>query len=392
MSKVKKDKKTKLQDDTLCPINVEENLVFDKYFTHKNKLPTKIIDSYTTDYNIVYVHNIVISTLSQEKASLPKLNNQLKKLKMTSETLQTYNAKKETLKEMEELIREIDMITKGLKLIEYKQAAEPLIKKYEQTDNTEERLKVIQHYLKLAKKYIVIQVVRIVDKTTLCLNCQTVLEVVNTEGAIRCTKCNNEYQNINTTKYTDNYNMQYINIDSDDENFTKALMRYQGLQNNPPKILYSKLDVYFKERGFPNAETIRLLPHDERGKKGNTNKKMLCAALSSIGYSSYYEDVGLIGHVYWEWTLPDLTDCKDLILKHYAITQKSFYKIPVNVRQRISSLGTQYRLWRHLQLVGHECQMEDFKIAENSESLQNHHRLWRMMCELSGDPDIYYMD
>ncbi len=266
----------------------------------------------------------------------------------------------------------------------------PLLKK---SEDTNARLKLVNQYLKIAKKYIEIHVNRIVNHKIQCLNCQSSLDEFNhKEGYIRCTTCHNEYQSINTTKYTDNYNMQYINIENEDENFTKALMRYQGLQNNPPKILYSKLDNYFKERGFPNAEAIRLLPFDDRGKKGNTNKKMLCSALASIGYASYYEDVNLIGHIYWDWKLPDLTHLKCLILKHYAQTQKSFYKIPSEVRQRISSLGTQYRLWRHLQLVGHVCYMEDFKIAENNDSLQNHHRLWKMMCQLCDDEDIYYID
>ena len=393
MSKVKKSKKNTFQEDSLCPITIEENSLFDKiYFTQKNKLPTKITDTYKNDYDIVYVHNIILASLNQEKNNLPKLNNELKKLKIISETLQTYNAKVQTMKDIQTILLEIENINKGLKLIEYKKAAEPFIEQYGLLKG-EERLIIIDQYLKLAKKYIVIQVTRIVDKKIVCLNCQQPLdEVVNIEGVIRCSKCNNEYQSINTTKYTDNYNMQYINLENDDENFTKALMRYQGLQNNPPKILYTKLDNYFKERGFPDTDTIRAMPYDDRGKKGNTNKKMLCAALANIGYSTFYEDVHLIGHVLWDWKLPDLTHLKDTILKHYAITQKAFYKIPSNVRQRISSLGTQYRLWRHLQLIGHECHMEDFKIAENNDSLQNHHRLWRMMCELSSDPDIYYID
>lgn len=394
MSKVKKSKKNNIQDDTLCPINIEENTLFDKiYFTHKKKLPTKIIDTYNDNYDIMYVHDVILTTLSQEKNELPKLNNQLKKLKIVSETLQTYNAKKETMKEIDDVMHTIENINKGVRLIEYKKEAEQLIAQYNQVkDNVEERLKIINQYLKLAKKYIVIQVTRKIDKKTVCMNCGSDLEDNHNETVIRCHLCHNEYQIINTTKYTDNYNMQYINTDSDDENFTKALMRYQGLQNNPPKILYTKLENYFKERGFPDAEMIRSSPYDDHGKKGNTNKKMLCTALANIGYATYYEDILLIGHVLWDWILPDLTDVKDTILAHYAITQKAFYKIPASVRQRISSLGTQYRLWRHLQLVGHECYMEDFKIAENNDSLQNHHRLWRMMCELSGDPDIYYID
>ncbi len=393
MSKVKKSKKHSFQDESLCPIHDEEISNVDKLYTNKKNI-TKIVDEYVDDYDIIYVHNIVITALNQEKINIADLQTKLKNLKSVSETLQTYNAKKETFKKIQNITEQIDQINNYTKLTEYNKLAEPLIDQYKLLKgNVEERLVVIQKYLKLAKKYIVIHVTRKVNHKTECQNCHvTMEEIVNIEGVIRCIHCNNEYQIINATKYADNYNMQYINIENDDENFTKALMRYQGLQNNPPKILFTKLDNYFSQRGFPSAESIRALPCDDRGKKGNTNKKMLCLALSNIGYSTFYEDQQLIGHIYWDWTLPDLTDVKDIILEHYAITQKSFYKIPPNIRQRISSLGTQYRLWRHLQLVGEEVQMDDFKIAENNDSLQNHHRLWRMMCEISNNPDIYYID
>ena len=391
MSKVKKSKKHYFQEEILCPINIEDNSNIE-YINQKNII--KIKDQYVDDYDIVYVHNIVLTALNQEKNNIVHLQDKLKILKSISETLQPYNAKKETLNKIQSITEEINDINNFVKTIEYKKLAEPLIDRYKLLKiNNEEKLIVIHQYLKLAKKYIVINVTRKVDYKTVCQNCQANLEeFVNIDGVIRCINCNNEYQIINATKYADNYNMQYINIENDDENFAKALMRYQGLQNNPPKILFTKLDNYFSQRGFPSAESIRALPHDDRGKKGNTNKKMMCLALSNIGYSTYYEDVDLIGHIYWDWTLPDLTNVKDIILEHYAITQKSFYKIPSNVRQRISSLGTQYRLWRHLQLVGENVAMDDFKIAENNDSLQNHHRLWRLMCEISQNEEIYYID
>ncbi len=388
MSKVKKSKKN-LQEDTLCPFILEENT----QLNYINKLPTKIVGTYTDDYDINYINHIILSTLNQEKNKLIHLENQLKKLKSLSETIQTYISKKETIKEIEEITKEIENINKSTKLYQYKLEAEPLLEQYKlHKSNVEERLKIINDFLKLARKYIIIQVTRQLNYKTVCVSCKISLDdMMCNDGMIRCPNCNYEYRMINATKYTDN-NLQHINTENDDENFAKALMRYQGLQNNPSKALYEKLDVYFKERGFPDAASIKLMPYDDRGRKGNTNKKMLCTALSSIGYASYYEDVNLIGHIYWDWKLPDLTHLKDLIMKHYMITQKSFYKIPTNVRQRISSLGTQYRLWRHLQLVGHICYMDDFKIAENNDSLQNHHRLWKMMCQLSDHEEIYYID
>jgi hypothetical protein len=227
-----------------------------------------------------------------------------------------------------------------------------------------------------------------------CNDCGHNLDNVklNKENTIRCPVCKTDHQLILNKKIAYDNVVQNYNSDNDMENFMKTLLRYEGLQQSPPNIIYTKLDTYFSERGMTPAAEIRLLPHNSDGKKGTTNREMLCNALSHIGYSDYYEDCNLIGHIYWDWKLPNLNNIKPLILEHYKITQKCFYKIPLEIRDRISSLGTQYRLWRHLQLVAYECYMDDFKIAENSESLQNHHRLWKLMCDASQRDDIYYID
>lgn len=364
----------------------------------QKKIPTKIQDTYKDDYDINYIHEIILSKLLQEKDNLQNLYTELNNLKLLESKPQTYNLKKETLQSIHELEKEINLIKTGNKLKTYHEEVDELIieylnlkKKQELNENElNKRLYIIDKYLKIAKKYIQINITRIITKEiNCCLNCKTSLDGITStnEGIIRCINCHNEHKIVNFVK-----TIQINDNENDIENFIKALMRYQGLQNNPPTILYTKLDNYFKERELPISKEIKSLPYNEYGKKGNTNKEMLFIALSNIGYSSYYEDINLIGHIYWDWKLPNLTHLKDKILRHYTITQKSFYKIPIEIRCRISSLGTQYRLWRHLELVGHPCYMNEFKIAENNDSLQNHHRIWKMMCELSNDPEIYYIE
>jgi hypothetical protein len=84
---------------------------------------------------------------------------------------------------------------------------------------------------------------------------------------------------------------------------------------------------------------------------------------------------------------------RELIIYHYNITQQIFNKIPVEERERDSSLGVPYRLWRHLQLVGHKCYIDEFKIVVNRESLNCHDKLWKRMTEEANliDPSIYYI-
>jgi hypothetical protein len=215
---------------------------------------------------------------------------------------------------------------------------------------------------------------------------------MNQEGTLRCPECQTDHQVILNKSSSYDSKLNFFNVDNDMENFTKALLRYEGLQDRPNPIIYDKLDTYFKQRNLPLSKDVKKLPLNERGKKDHTNREMLCKALAHIKHTEYYEDCNLIGHIYWGWKLPNLTHVKQTIFRHYSITQKCFYKIPLEVRDRISSLGTQYRLYKHLQLIGYECYPEDFKIAEDNKSLENHNRLWKLMCELANDPEIYYID
>ncbi len=346
----------------------------------------KIVGTYVDDYDITYIHDLIINQLTLEKSNLPTLMTELSVLKLQSNKIQTMNAKKETLNQITNLESTINLIHNGQKLKTYKAEAKPLIANYLKTKNNE-RLIVIEKYLKLAKKYIDINVSHSVNTVNCCLNCKKVIDDMGHDSVVKCQYCDNEHQLVNTLKYSDQ-----LKNENDMENFIKALTRYQGLQTQPPKIIYSKLDRYFKERGLPLSEEIKELPYNDFGKKGNTNKEMLYTALAQIGYSSYYEDVNLVGHIYWDWKLPDLVSVKEQIMRHFITTQKAFYRIPADIKCRISSLGTSYRLWRHLQLVGHICSVDDFKIAENLDSLSTHNRIWKLMCEMADDPEIYYID
>jgi predicted Zn-ribbon and HTH transcriptional regulator len=358
----------------------------------------KIVDTYINDYDIIYINDVIISLISQEKNNIINFEKELNEIKLTLKKPHSWNDKKDIMKNiliLENIIEDI----KNDKLSNYEKSVNNLLREYIQlkkNNNIAEKHKIIDAYLTIAAKYINIKINRInniiIDNN--CNECNYVLTDIkmNNEGAIRCPKCKTYHQALLNKINLCDVKIQYINCDKDMENFSKALTRYEGLQDKPNKIIYQKLDCYFKERGLPTSDEIKKLPYNDENKKGNTNREMLCKALLYIGYSEYYEDTNLIGHIYWDWKLPDISHLKDKILTHYSITQKIFHKIPLHVRERISSLGTQYRLWRHLQLVGHDCRMQDFKIAENNDSLYNHHRIWKMMCELSQDPDIYYIE
>jgi hypothetical protein len=322
--------------------------------------------------------------------SMKKLEDEIKEIE-TGEKLRIYDSK------VKNILSEYKKFNGRVKTVVFDMEEE---KYQELDDDLRHRLFLIDTYLDIASEYINIDVIRINNRPSdVCSGCGISLAKVatNEDGTIRCpnTDCQTEHNVIILTKLAKDGSRINTNNSTDDEsidNFLRAFIRYQGLQpDHPNESLYEELDNYFALHHRPPGEYIRQLPLNERGKRGDTDHKMLWYALSQIGRSEYYEDANLIGHIYWGWTLPNVMHLKERIIEKYNKTQKVFYHIRPEERGRNSSLGTQYRLWRHLQLEGHECYMDEFKIAENPESIRTHNKLWRLMCEGANDPDIQYI-
>lgn len=385
------------------------------------ELPTKITGTYNENYNILYIDGIIRKKLEHEKYShLTSLKNRLSNLNNMKMQSQTWLMRERTMDNIKRVEFEIREIESGQRLLQYNQKVSHLITEYKKyggivknvvfgneeeayksiTDDVRKRLAIIDEYLDIASEYITLDIIKINNiPNDICIGCGTSLAKVATtdDGTIRCPngECQIEHRSIIMTKSAKDASRINTNNNNDDEsieNFRKAFARYQGLQNKPDDKLYKDLDDYFIRCGRPIGDDIKLLPLNNRGRRGDTNHKMLLSALSETGHSEYYEDVNLIGHEYWGWELPNVAHLKEQIERDYIETQKAYYQIPKDERLRNSSLGTQYRLWRHLQLRGHVCYMDEFKIAENNDSIRIHHKLWRQMCDGCHNPDIYYID
>lgn len=389
-------------------------------------LPKKIEGTYKDDYNIVYIDDIIRKKLKQEKYTcLDGLKTSYKNLDEISKQSQTYITRENTLASMKKLIDEILSIENGTKLSIYESETKDIISAYKKyygmvktilfdkddedegeiilDDETEEkfyqRSLLIEKYLEIAAKYIPINIIKINNTSIdVCQCCGVSLSKVmpNDDGCIRCPAmdCQTEHNMIITHKICKDGSRVTVANNNDDsiDNFMRAFIRYQGLQSErPPESIYSKLDDYFINLGQPSSKEIMNLPLNEKGKRGETDHKMLWIALSNIGYSEYYKHSNYIGHIYWGWELPKVMHLKELIVYHYNETQKVYYQIPIEERKRDSSLGTSYRLWRHLQLAGHKCHFNEFKIVTNNDSLHCHDQLWKRMVEETDDPNIYYI-
>lgn len=410
-----------LYDDNTMDIIDTRTCVASQVSSIEEIIPEKITGTYTEDYNITYIDEIIRKKIKQEKFKHTKdLRLQYEKLRNLSLQPQTHIMRQKTLTSMEKLNTEIEEITSGKKLQTYDTKVCTILQEYKKFSgkiktlvfNIEEpstfteldtqakqRIHLITRYLDIASDYIQIDVIRIVNRPTdVCDGCGISLNriVSSDEGSIRCPECFTEHSAVILTKLPKDSARINTSGSADDEsieNFLRAFNRYQGFQSEQPDpSLYLKLDEYFIRHGRREGNYIKTLSLTSRGRRGDTDHQMLWTALSDIGESKHYEDANLIGHIYWGWTLPNVMHYKDVIIMHYTKTQKVFYQIPIEERCRSSSLGTQFRLWRHLQLVGHECYKDEFKIAGNSESIRTHNKLWKLMCEGCNDPSIYYID
>ncbi len=384
----------------------------------------KITGTYNEDYNILYIDEIIRRKLENEHQTiLPRLRNEYRELYNTILVPQTYRDRVQALDQLAILMKRITEIEDGTRLQTYRDSVKDILAAYRQCngkirvvmfgkksesyvdfdDETRHKISLIEKFIEIAGQYIEIDVTRVNSRPPdLCIACNTSLSkiVADSDGIIRCPNedCQAEHPIFITAKLAKDsmrINTTAVVGDESYENFDKAFLEYQGLQDDPPPpSICDELDAYFISKGRPSGAQIRAMPLNSRGRRYDTTPRMLWDTLSIIGQSQYYKDAYYIGKIYWGWVLSDVMHLREKIKYKYTLTQKAFYEIPPCERERSSSIGTQYRLWRQLQLENHECYAEDFKIAENPDSRRIHDKLWRRMCDIAGhvDPEIRYIE
>lgn len=393
-------------------------------------IPEEIIGEYSCHYNIFHIHKIIISKFEKDKkVKIPMLREKIEKINEKLKTPQTILTIKCSKNEIESIERKI----KGLLTNEFRndyllKVADILLKfqkvehlginrKVNLIDTSDkdpndpfgfsediiEKIRIIEEYIEIAKKYIRIDIVRKSSSEMRCINCGELIQeeyhIPSEDIMQKCNNCDTEILTLSTHRNSKENNKVTINFslkeDKSIENFMKAFMKYQGLhEEKPPESLYDELEKHFISLGLPTGSDVKKLPLNKRKRRGNTTHRTIHTALGALGgiYTKYYEDTNYIGHIYFGWELPNFIDLLELCIEIYNETQTLYYEIPIEDRDRDSSLGTQFRLFKTLQLVGYECYEDEFKIADNLDSKRNHYRLWKMICDKSTNPSIYYID
>lgn len=331
------------------------------------------IDIVKIDSVIRYKYKILKKKIPELKEEILERQEKLKKKKTKSMIIFLQ-------KEIKNLEDDIKDYTEDISINNYISESKFFLEN-EETLTLEQKKK----YIFIADKYINIELLK---KNKNSLNCKicnynledTIEEDENIYICPKCNCCNNFLTPINYTKDID-YGKT---IDEDVINFSKVLDKFEGkndihLENN----FFQKLDDYFVSKDMQKGIYYKDLSLDEEGKKEGTSKKLLFEALEHLNYSQYYDETNYITNVYWGWELPDISGIRDKIIKDYQNTQKVWNRIKYKYK-RSASLGTQYRLFVHLNSNGYICKKEDFKIQDMVESLRIHNDAWSTMCKECG--------
>jgi len=383
-------------------------------------LSDSIEGTYSWDYNILDVHNLIVRRFQYKKdKNLATLTQSLSEERNKIKNRQSMIERKRTRKRIQTLENDIEDLKRDNKFKQYINKVKPLIDRYRQIGSltkmvsfnksdeytnksdkvpeTEEeqifRHRIISNYLDIAKKYIKIDVVRRIDIDNICSGCRNKLDEnaeIDKTGITVCKLCGTERIPITVSpffKNTTRVNTSRNNYE-DRDNFYKVILRYQGKQiNKPNSSVYDKLDRYFESIDFPSSNEIKLLrknkysDNNTNNEKDKTSRQLMYEALRKTGNSNQYDHINLICHVYWGWELPDISHLESQVMNDYDISQKIYDSLP---KDRKSSLNSQFRLYKHLRRLGYFCKESDFKIPTTQDIREFHEITWSTICDIAG--------
>lgn len=395
--------------------------------THSKYLePEQIRDSlnieFCNDYDLAKLRMLAASKIYHEAKSVPKLEQEINNCKEKLENFITPNERRDIENQIAELTKRCTLFSEPNRLADFERQAASLLSEYAKIppprnvvdimnggeriyhpdDNDIRRISVITEFFQLVNPIIRINhnctgyTAR--DIVQYCNGCGCILNVNRGDIHIICNECGSQnYATIKAAARSSESEKKYKSKRrggrsyEDITNFKKALLRYMCV--TVPKVdleeLSLALDNHFTNLGRGHREFVNHYELDARGQRPGTSIGMMIDALMATNYSDFYKDVRYIAHYYWGWERPNISHLEDTILSDYRKTQKVWSEMSDTEKGRKSSMSVEYRLLKHLQLRGHICYVSDFKMPQ-TDSIQTYETLWKTMCELCDDPEIYF--
>lgn len=379
------------------------------------EIPTSLSSSYREDFDILETHKTILKSLENKKLNKGKIEAKITELNKALLIRQTIVDRKDRLRKLEKQKKKLEELSSCTS--KYLQEVSPILEEYkkigpiskviefsskerktEKVETEEERdirlnqdelrQKYICLYLEKSRKYFDLNIVW-QSPEICCPGCglESSKQVADEFSSLACSGCGVETRRLAKVPCSTEGGKNNLSRNNyeDKENFIKAMERYQGKQViKNTKNLFNDLDEYFTSYGMKTGEHIqRSIPLDERGRKRGTSKDLMFKALSERGYSNYYKNINLICHLYWGWTLPDISHLEDGLLDDYDSFQRVYEKHKIGRR---SCLSTDYMLLILLIRKGYKCTSDDFKIVKTAEIFEEYEEIRnRVYSELKWD-------
>lgn len=331
------------------------------------------------------VHRMVKDKFIELHDKVPSWKLELNRLRKRLEGVMNSTNKRELQNRIQvlEKLLEVTEAPNYLLWREYLERSKDILVKYDGMSKDEPTHDLVYQYNEIIRDYCSITIIRRIEHDyTLCPNCKN--PRVNSSGLVICPDCgitdtliSKECYQSTGRKHVFIQKNQYLTRD----NFMKGLYRYQGkVSRKLPHEMFDRMDDYAIQYNMPTSEQVKSMPLNSEGRRGpkEYTRSYMKSLLDKLGYKSFINDINLILHLYWGWTLPDVTHYESQIKEDYEKSQTIFNEIQ---KDRQSCLILPYRLYRHLRKVGYPCRLEDFDIVSTPEIRQSYEVIWKEICE-----------
>jgi len=252
-------------------------------------------------------------------------------------------------------------------------------------ENNKEKNEIIQKYVKIAIKYIDIDIQS--DKKTdpdevVCDNCGNKKEFDIIDGNIYICDICSVQKNVNkqTTSYgdIDRVNISPKYIYDRKIHFRDCINQYQGKQNSTiPQKVYDDLIYQFDNHHMLVNST------DKKTKFSKVSKNLIRIFLKDLNYTNHYENIHLI-HYNLTGIQPDnISYLEDQLLDDFDILTDLYDKRYKNI-ERKNFINTQHILYQFLIRHKHKCNREDFAVLKTMDRRAFHDEVCKKLFEELG--------
>jgi hypothetical protein len=227
--------------------------------------------------------------------------------------------------------------------------------KEEVTDVDKQRLRTIEAFLDVARRYVELDVR---PNVTLSHSCHLCLEPLEDNGSVSyCNRCGVQFEAIKVRTQRTN-DAPDVGVRSNQlDTFVKRLRQVSGTYHiKPPASVYVALDKYFSDRSCPVGSCVRQMPLKPDGTRGRVTIEEMYNALTATKNNSHFPDLNWILYHYWGWELPDVPFSEEELIA-------DFVRISTVVsKYRSSNTSATFYLYQILCNRGVPCQRHHFKM------------------------------